>query len=158
MNATQSGSPGNSKKFERQSLPSDASTDDEGRLVIETEVHFRGTPAAITVTYPHSYPFFAPNVSGPALLLDRHQDPVSLNYCLLEDPQRDWHSGRSAGRLVGKNLRNLLKDSAKGQEAIRAGEARMAEPESAFFGHHPKAVVFVAEPFLTNELYAASGR
>jgi molybdopterin/thiamine biosynthesis adenylyltransferase len=145
------------EEFERHSLPVELSTDDHGRLVITTEVTFRGEPAAITVTYPHSYPYFAPDVSGEALLLDRHQHPVSLNYCLLEDPARDWHWGRSAGKLIGKNLRNLLSDSAKGQEAIRLGEARMAEPEGAFFAHRPDAVVLVAEPFLSNELYAASG-
>jgi len=145
------------EEFERHSLPVDLSVNDKGRLVIRTEVRFRDQPAEVVVTYPHSYPFFPPEVTGAALLLDRHQHPVSLNYCLLEDPDRDWDDGRSAGALVGKNLRNLLKDSAKGQERIRAGEARMAEPESAYFATTPDKVVLVAEPFLTSELYAAGG-
>lgn len=145
-------------EFERHALRVELSTDSKGRLLVAVSgVRFRGQPAPITVTFPHDYPFFPPEVVGSELLLDRHQGQVGLNYCLLEDPQRDWHPGRSAGRLVGKNLRNLLKDSAAGQKAIRAGEARMAEPESAFFASNDVAVVLVAEPFLSNELLAASG-
>jgi molybdopterin/thiamine biosynthesis adenylyltransferase len=143
-------------EFKRHSLPAAVAVDKNGRLVIETEVRFRGEPAAVSVTYPHGYPFFPPTVVGAALLLDRHQSPVGLNYCLLENPARDWNSGRSAGRLIGKNLRNLLKDAEKGQEKIRAGEARMAEPESAFFGKSDK-VVFVGDTCLANELHAAGG-
>jgi molybdopterin/thiamine biosynthesis adenylyltransferase len=144
-------------EFARHSLPAAVSYDKQKRLVIETEVRFRDAPVAIKVVYPHGYPDFAPTVSGAALILDRHQDPVGLTYCLLEDPSRDWHPGRSAGQLIGKNLRHLLKDTAAGQEAIRAGEAVMPEPESAFFLHDERAVVFVGARFLTNELAAASG-
>lgn len=144
------------EEFERHSLRAEVSVDQKGRLVVETELPFRGEPAGITVTYPHGYPFFSPTVVGAARILDRHQDPVGLNYCLLENPGRDWHPGRSVGELIGKNLRNLLNDSEKGQEKIRAGEARVAEPESAFFGRSDK-VVLVGEPFLTNELLGASG-
>lgn len=144
------------EEFARHSLPAEVSVDKKGRLVVETELPFRGEPAEIKLTYPHGYPFFPPSVAGAARILDRHQDPVGLTYCLLENPGRDWHPGRSAGALIGKNLRNLLNDTKEGQEKIRTGEARMAEPESAFFGRSDK-VVLVGEPFLTNELYVASG-
>ena len=66
---------------------------------------FRGEPAEITAAYPHSYPFFPPTVVGTARILDRHQDPIGLNYCLLENPARDWHPGRSVGALIGADLR-----------------------------------------------------
>lgn len=74
-----------------------------------------------------------------AKLLDRHEDPFALNYCLLEDSQNDWHPFRSAGQLVGKNLRRLLADSAAGVEKITEGEANMAEPVSAQFPVFPLA-------------------
>lgn len=144
-------------EFARHSLPAEVGYDAAKRLLITTEVRFRGEAVEVKVTYPHGYPDFAPTVSGAALLLDRHQDPVGLTYCLLEDPNRDWHPSRSAGQLVGKNLRNLLKDTAAGQAAIRAGEAVMAEPESAFFPQANRAVVFVGAPFLTSAIGAASG-
>jgi molybdopterin/thiamine biosynthesis adenylyltransferase len=144
------------EEFERNALRAEVAIDKERRLTVKTEALFRGEPVEITATYPHSYPFFPPTVVGAARILDRHQDPIGLNYCLLENPSRDWHPGRSVGALIGKNLRNLLADTEKGQAAIRAGEARMAEPESAFFPRSEK-VVLVAEPFLTNELLAASG-
>jgi molybdopterin/thiamine biosynthesis adenylyltransferase len=144
------------EEFERHALLAEVTLDKEHRLAVKTGLLFRGEPVEITATYPHSYPFFPPTVVGAARILDRHQDPIGLNYCLLEDPSRDWHPGRSVGALIGKNLRNLLADAAKGQAAIRAGEARMAEPESVFFPRSEN-VVLVAEPFLTKELLAASG-
>jgi molybdopterin/thiamine biosynthesis adenylyltransferase len=144
------------EEFERNALRAEVTIDKQRRLTVKTEVLFRREPVEITATYPHSYPFFPPTVVGAARILDRHQDPIGLHYCLLENPSLDWHPGRSVGALIGKNLRNLLADTEKGQAAIRAGEARMAEPESAFFPRSEK-VVLVAEPFLTNELLAASG-
>lgn len=144
------------EEFERHSLRAEVSVDKDGRLEVVTELPFRGEPAKVKVSYPHGYPFFPPSVVGAARILDRHQDPVGLTYCLLENPGRDWDPSRSAGALIGRNLRNLLNDTEKGQERIRAGEARMAEPETAFFGKSDK-VVFVGEPFLRSELYAASG-
>lgn len=144
-------------EFERHGLTAEVSYDQDGRLVITTEVHFRGEPVQVSATYPHGYPYFPPNVVGAARLLDRHQDPVGLNYCLLEDPENDWHPSRSAGRLIGKNLRALLKDADAGAAAIRAGEADMAEPVSAQFHYDDEVVILVAEPFLAYELSATHG-
>jgi len=144
-------------EFERHGLAANVSHDDEGRLVVTTEVHFRGEPVEVRATYPHGYPHFALTVVGEARLLDRHQDPVGLNYCLLEEPADDWHPSRSAGQLIGKNLRSLLKDTEAGKAAIREGEADMAEPVGAQFLYDDKVVVLVAEPFLVHDLSATHG-
>lgn len=144
-------------EFERHGLTAELSYDEQGRLVITTKVAFRGEPAEVSATYPHGYPYFPPTVVGEARLLDRHQDPVGLNYCLLEDPENDWHPSRSAGQLIGKNLRALLKDADAGQAAIRAGEADMAEPVGAQFLYDDQVVILVAQRFLVNELSATHG-
>lgn len=144
-------------EFARHGLAADVSHDDEGRLIITTEVRFRGEPVKVWAKFPHGYPDFPPTVEGEAKLLDRHQDPVGLNYCLLEDHDQDWRPSRSAGQLIGKNLRRLLKDADAGAEAIRAGEANIAEPVSAQFLYDDKVVIFVGEQFLVHDLAATSG-
>jgi molybdopterin/thiamine biosynthesis adenylyltransferase len=144
-------------EFARNGLKAEVSHDEEQHLVVETEVIFCGEPVGVRVQYSHGHPYFAPTVFGDARLLDRHQDPVTLNYCLLEDPRNDWHPSRSAGRLVGKNLRQLLKDTEAGVTAIREGEANQAEPISSQFAYGHPAVVLVPEPFLALELQATSG-
>jgi hypothetical protein len=129
-------------EFARHALEIEVEEDDERRLVVRVVggLVFRGEPVAATVGYSHGHPYFAPEISGDAKLLDRHQDPVALNYCLLEDSRSDWHPSRSAGQLVGKNLRRLLADSAAGVEKITEGEANMAEPVSAQFPCLPLGV------------------
>jgi molybdopterin/thiamine biosynthesis adenylyltransferase len=144
-------------EFERHGLTATVSHDNGGRLVITTSVHFRGEPTEVSATYPHGYPHFPPTVVGEARLLDRHQDPVGLNYCLLEDPDNDWHPTRSAGQLIGKNLRALLKDTEAGAAAIREGEADMAEPVGAQFLYDDQVVILVTDPFLVYELNATGG-
>ena len=144
-------------EFERHGLTAATSYDDEGRLVVKTQLRFRSAPAEIEARYPHGYPHFPPTVVGEARLLDRHQDPVGLNYCLLEDHENDWHPARSAGQLIGKNLRALLKDTEAGKAAIREGEADMAEPVGAQFLYDDQVVILVAEPFLVDDLGATRG-
>lgn len=143
-------------EFARHGLKADLSYDD-AYLIVTTEVYFRGEPVSIRVRFSHGHPYFAPTVVGDARLLDRHQDPVGLNYCLLEDPNNDWRPSRSAGQLIGENLRQLLKDADVGVEAIRAGEANQAEPVSSQFNYTRPLVVLVPEPFLARDLTASSG-
>lgn len=146
-------------EFARHSLQVEYSEDDNRRLVVWVThgLVFRGQSIKVRVVYPHGYPYFAPVVYGDALLLDRHQDLVTLNYCLLEDPERDWGTGRSAGHLVGKMLRRLLADSTAGEAKVRAGEANMPEPPLSQFPYGHRQVTLVPEPFLAHELSSTRG-
>ena len=146
-------------EFARHSLRVEVAEDEDRHLIVRVVggLIFRGEPIEVTVKYSHGHPYFEPTITGDARLLDRHQDPVRLNYCLLEDPRNDWHPTRSAGQLVGKNLRGLLADSEAGVTKIREGEANMAEPLSAQFPALALGVTLVPDPFLERELAATGG-
>jgi molybdopterin/thiamine biosynthesis adenylyltransferase len=146
-------------EFARHTLAVEVAEDDERHLVMRVTggLVFGGEAVSVTVKFSHGHPYFAPTVTGDGRLLDRHQDPVGLNYCLLEDPQNDWDPSRSAGQLVGKNLRRLLGDTAAGAEKMREGEANMAEPVSSQFPYLRPAITLVPDPFLTRELGESSG-
>ncbi|HEY6322370.1 MAG TPA: ThiF family adenylyltransferase [Thermoanaerobaculia bacterium] len=144
-------------QFEQHELPAKVLHDDEGHLVVVTEVHFRGEPLAISASYPHAYPHFAPTIGADRYLLDRHQDPIGHNFCLLENPGGDWEPWFSAAYLIAELLGPLLRDAEKGPEAVRAGEADMPEPASALFRYDPATIVLVPEQFLVQELPAKSG-
>jgi molybdopterin/thiamine biosynthesis adenylyltransferase len=144
-------------QFERHGLPADVLHDHEGRLAVATEVRFRGEPLAIFATYPHGYPHFAPTIRADRYVLDRHQDPIGKNFCLLENPRDHWNPSFSAAYLIAKILRPLLRDIEKGPEAVHAGEADMPEPVSAQFHYDPEIIVLVAEPFFAPDLPVRSG-
>jgi molybdopterin/thiamine biosynthesis adenylyltransferase len=144
-------------EFARQGLRAEVVTRADGRLIVSTELAFRGEKVPLQVVYSFEHPNMAPTVYGFELLLDRHQDPVGLNYCLLEDTERDWSPWDSAARLVGKDLRRLLRDTELGPEAVRAGEADMPEPVSSQFSYDGELTVLVPDPFLAHGLPTSTG-
>lgn len=144
-------------QFPRHGLLASSSFDDQARLVVATEVRFQGEPLAVTATFSHGHPYFAPTIAADHHVLERHQDPIGKNFCLLEDPRADWRPWFSGAQLIGKALRRLLRDTEKGKEAVQAGEADMPEPVSAQFRYDSGTVVLVGEPFLARELRATSG-
>lgn len=144
-------------EFARQGLTAEIVTRADGRLIIATELTFRGEKVPLSVAYSYEHPEMPPTVYGGRLLLDRHQDPIGLNYCVLEDPERDWNPWDSAARLVGKDLRRLFRDTERGAEAVEAGEADMPEPVSSQFSYDEGLTVLVPDPFLMQTLPASTG-
>jgi molybdopterin/thiamine biosynthesis adenylyltransferase len=127
------------------------------RLVIETELPFRGKSIPIEVVYPVEYPDEGPTFFGPPRLLDRHQHPRTDNFCWAEDSDRDWWPGMSAAEVVDQDIRWLLENSEAGPAAVRDGEANMPEPVSGYL-IFDKAVVVVPDPFLADVLSVSGGR
>lgn len=144
------------EEFARHGVAAEVSHDLERRLVVSAEVMYSGSPLEIVVTYPHGYPFFPPSISSRELILPRHQHRATRSFCLLEDPLRDWLPWESAGRLVGSDLRRLLRDSERGAEAVLEGEADMAEPVSAMFPYCDR-VVLVSDHFFVHNLSTSGG-
>jgi molybdopterin/thiamine biosynthesis adenylyltransferase len=128
-----------------------------GRLVIETQLAFRGEYRVIRIVFPFDYPDVEPRVYGPLELLDRHQNRRVGNFCLLEDPTRDWSPTMSAAELVDEDLRWLLADTEAGPAAVAAGEADMPEPLSQHIETTAGQVMILAEPFWQREVAATSG-
>jgi hypothetical protein len=144
-------------QFDRHGLVATTSYDDEGHLIVASEVRFRGEPLNVIATYSHGHPEFPPTIASDRYVIGRHQDPFGKNFCLLEDADEDWRPWFSAAQLVGKSLRNLLRDVETGEGAVAAGEADMPEPVSAQFLYHPDVVILVPEPFLSDHLAATDG-
>ncbi|MDX6587276.1 MAG: hypothetical protein QOI31_1749 [Solirubrobacterales bacterium] len=134
------------ERFRAYGLPwaPDAGLRDLGYLVIHSKVEYQGQPLKIAVVYPTEYPELPPWVYADRVVLDRHQLPFRANFCLLERPIDSWQ-GREWGAadLIAEQLLPLLRDSEAGPEVVRAREAPIPEPASAFFGYADNAVVLV---------------
>lgn len=144
-------------EFRRQGLEPRQGFDDDGDLVVKVDLDFKGEPLEVTATFSPEHPYFAPEITADRVVIDRHQDPVGKNFCLLENPGNDWEEWFSAGELVGETLRQLLADSEEGTDAVYAGEADMPEPASAQLRYDSEFTVLVGDPFLESELPAEQG-
>lgn len=134
------------KRFADLRLPAEVSAAAEasGRFVVRSEMMFRGEHLRIEVRYPAEYPELPPLVFSEPGTLSRHQHPFGGNFCLLERPLDDWPAGSwGAADLVVDRLAALLADSERGPEAVRAGEAPMPEPYTAYYDQPFGAVVLV---------------
>jgi hypothetical protein len=126
-------------------------------LVVATALPFKGKPIPVEVVFPFDYPDSTPLIFGPSGLLERHQQPLSGNFCWAEDADRDWDPRMDAAHLVAEDVRWLLEDSEKGPAAVTAGEADLAEPVTGLLSFG-SGVVLVPDPFLDAELPATEGK
>jgi molybdopterin/thiamine biosynthesis adenylyltransferase len=129
-----------------------------GTLVVKTSMIYRGEAVEISVVFPDEYPDVPPTVYGPRILR-RHQvlGPYGGNFCLLEQPDSDWWPAMSAAELVDKDLRQLLKDSEAGGEAVQAGEADMPEPVSGHVSYERGKAALLSDPFWALQLPCERG-
>jgi molybdopterin/thiamine biosynthesis adenylyltransferase len=118
----------------------------QGWLVIRSEVSFRGEKVSIEARYPAETPELPPSIHGPTGLLERHQNPMEGNFCLLEDPLDSWPAREwGAADLIAERLLKLLSDSEAGADVVAANEAPLPEPVTAFFPVQLGPVVLIPE-------------
>jgi molybdopterin/thiamine biosynthesis adenylyltransferase len=114
------------------------------RIVVRTTMNFHGGPLNVAVVYPSEYPELPPHVYGPAGLLDRHQHAFGGNFCLLERPLDDWRARDwGAADLIAEQLTRLLRDSEAGPAVVKAAEAPVPEPITAFYRYARDTAVLV---------------
>lgn len=133
-------------RFRANGLPArvDEGARRAGRFVVLTEVEFLGQACPLTVRYPAETPELPPEVYAEPGLLERHQHVFQGNLCLLERPLDDWPAGSwGAADLIVERVTALLNDSATGPDAVRANEAPIPEPHSAYFSYAMGPVVIV---------------
>lgn len=138
-------------EFERLGLDfalDESALEDRGVLVLRGSVERNGAEVDLVVVYPDSFPFLRPEVYAPGLALDRHQNPIDHNLCLLDRSSRAWRVSDTGAWLVAERVPYLLDLLGTGGEALRDGEAPQGEPGSHYFQGHPGAVVFVPEQML----------
>ena len=128
-----------------------------GRLIVKTELPFRGEDIEIRVEFPFDYPDVEPMLWGLPDLLARHQNRGAGNFCLLEDPSADWWPGMAAAKLVDEDLRWLLEDSKPALRRSRPARRTCLSLCRSTSQPTRDTIVLVPDPFWTVELDAADG-
>jgi molybdopterin/thiamine biosynthesis adenylyltransferase len=142
------------ERFSARRLPAeiDVTARAEGRLVIRSCVSYQGAAVPIDAHYPAETPELPPVIVGPPGLLNRHEHAFGGNFCLLERPIDDWPGGSwGAADLIGEQLERLLRDSEAGPAAVRAAEAPMPEPYTAYYNYPYRSVVLMPEHLVSPE-------
>jgi molybdopterin/thiamine biosynthesis adenylyltransferase/ubiquitin-protein ligase len=129
----------------------------DGVYSVATTLTFGGENLPVQIHFPRDYPDAPPSICAEHLVLDRHQERVSLNFCLLDNPDTDWSPGRSAAELV-LLLKKLLADTEQGAGAVAGGEGDMPEPASSYYRYTRGIAVLVSEPFLGEQLDRRDGQ
>ncbi len=130
---------------------------EDGVYSVATTLTFRGEDLPVRIDFPRDYPDAAPDIRAERLVLDRHQERVGLNFCVLDNPDTDWNPRRSAAELVVL-LKKLMADTEQGAEAVARGEGDMPEPASAYYRYTSGVAALVAEPFWVVELNRRDGQ
>jgi len=142
------------ERFRVLGLPADVdeAARADGQLIVHSRVAFRGEEVEIDVHYPAETPELPPAIFGPPALLDRHEHPFAGNFCLLERALDDWPAASwGAADLIANQLAALLRDSVAGPEVMRAAEAPMPEPYTAYYTYPYGAVVLMPENLASPE-------
>lgn len=129
---------------------------ENGLLSLNTEIVFHDKPESIRVEFPAEYPAFPPRVFGPPDLLVRHQQPITLNLCLVDDADNWWRPHVAAARLM-KQLEGLLAATEDGPRAVAEGEADLPEPLTGFISGRHNETVLIPETALGPDLSAQQG-
>jgi ThiF family len=119
-----------------------------GAIMLTGALTHHGEEVELQVVYPDSFPFMRPEVFAPTLMLERHQNPVERNLCLLERSTLAWSVSDTGAWLVAERVPHLLRLLAVGGEALAKEEAPQGEPASSYFKIEAGAVVFVPEAML----------
>ncbi len=130
---------------------------DTGQVVLGGTVVHADKQVRLQVAYPDSFPFMRPEVFAPGLHLERHQNPVEHNLCLLERSTLAWNVSDTGAWLVAERVPHLLDLLVAGGETLTAAEAPQGEPASAYFKVEPGAVVFLPQDMLQLPPEHASG-
>jgi hypothetical protein len=139
------------EEFERYGLSfalDERRLEQTGQVLLAGSIEHAGQQIELQIAYPDSFPFMRPEVFAPGLDLERHQNPLEHNLCLLERSTRAWSVGDTGAWLVAERVPHLLELLQAGGEQLREGEAPQGEPASVYFRAEEGAVVFVPEQML----------
>ena len=133
----------------------DERVDDYGRLILTSEVRYRGEPLRVDIQFAADHPFIPPTVVGERVVIDRHQRPNDRNFCLDREDAPWWTPQHTAADAL-KHLQALLAADEAG--TLMADEADMPEPISGQLAYWPKdRVVLVPDPLLAETLTGNAG-
>lgn len=133
---------------------------DAGRVLLRGAIEHEERSVVLEVLYPDLFPYLRPEVYAPELSLDRHQNPVLHNLCLLERNTATWNPSETGAWLVAERVPMLLSYFDAGPEAMKEAEVPQGEPVSAYFPGLAGTAVFVPAAMLglDPEIKVGSGR
>jgi len=138
-----------------QELDRDATDEvQDGHLQINTKALYRDKNVPVTIEFPADFPFVPPTLRGPAGLIERHQNPLHGNFCLINNEEHWWRPDYTASLLL-EELQLLLQASEAGD--VAAGEAPLPEPLSGHISKRKEMVVLVFDEVMSLDLAAESG-
>jgi hypothetical protein len=82
-----------------------------GVLILEADwpVPGQSAPMLLRIGYSPLHPFFRPAVAAPSANLDRHQNPLSRELCLLTQEAGQWDSNQFVADFIQERLDQLLR-------------------------------------------------
>lgn len=126
-----------------------------GCLVVDSGVRHGSGRLGVQVMFSPEHPFVAPIVVGAQRVLERHQQPLTRNFCLDSPDRQWWNPDHTAADLLG-HLERLL--DADVQDEISSTEADMTEPISGMLRTSEPGAVIVGGPMLADALPYTCGR
>lgn len=101
-------------------------------VVFEGTIRAVGAEHQLQVVYPSGFHFVRPEVICTGSLLQRHQNPIERNLCLLPNDDAEWRTTDHGALLVERAIR-LLELDREGPAAIAAQEVEAPEPRSVWY-------------------------
>ncbi|QQO16092.1 hypothetical protein JJB99_08045 [Bradyrhizobium diazoefficiens] len=100
-----------------------------GILILETDwpVVGRSEAMLLRIGYSPLHPFFRPAVAAPNESLERHQNPLSRELCLLTQESGQWDSNQLVADFIQERLDHLLRVLEARKEARWADAAKLEE-------------------------------
>lgn len=112
----------------------------------------------IAVVYPGTFPHTRPAVyQTRGERLDRHQEPLSGNYCLIGRASEQWRPSMTAADLV-TGLPDLVAVVDAGGEALAEAEDPQGEPYTSYYPTLPLTSILVPETVENVPDHLTSGR
>lgn len=100
-------------------------------------------PVSLAAIYPHSFPYFKPEVYGYNVSLPRHQNPLHKNLCLLPRATEFWNVDWTLADYLVAQLSKVLTQGAVVDEGVLATDPdEQAEPASAYYASANNPIIF----------------
>jgi molybdopterin/thiamine biosynthesis adenylyltransferase len=129
--------------------PIKAENTDGGIYRAITELRFEGKPIEIRVEFSPEHPFVPPLLYGQPGLIERHQNPLGGNFCLVGNIEHWWRPHYTAGDLL-QILQELLKATEDG--TVSDGEYPIPEPITGHITTRADLVVLIPDCMLDEKL------
>jgi hypothetical protein len=116
----------------------------DGILVIHLKVPTEAGDHRLVVRFPDVYPYTRFEVIAPEMRLERHQNPVSGQLCLIGRATRNWSPSNTLASLLKEQLPKLLHTARNATfSEVETIEEHQGEPLSDYYTYHKDNMLMV---------------